>query len=663
MKDKYSSEIEGMQDFWSALGVVPDYSCNTDGRVKGTLFEFKLDDNNHDVVYKNQCIRYLKAYNSSAKDIPARTVVVTLNSREYTVYNNASRKSVKRREKYSDAKELEKFIVDEYVKGFIDEYSIVAYNDRFYSEMIGQDKELFLEELRSPKVLNIQPFDLRAEANEKLCASILDCLGGTALKKRLGAFFTPDRYVQVATEYVRNAIRQVPKGNDYVIIDRAAGSGNLFKFFTNEELSHCILNTYVYSEWTTLKGLYADRVRYIVPHTSKTRQSDGTLEEGDALSEKFVNDVMIRKYVDDPKCTVILLENPPYSEPGSKYQQVDGSANRTKGSFVNVEMKKDLKVKGRASTDLSNQFIWSGFEYYLKKTGDRYIVFAPIKYWKTQGLCDKVFVEGYLCNKKFFHASESSISLIHWQNIDKSTDAILLQSDLGDKLVKKIHNGINSLVGDRPKSGFAECCFYNGTPSYLHGVLGNTPIKMNACRVRLNRENVLKVLPLWVANAYKCGDYTEIDVVMKAADSGDKYLADIRFVHDCLVWACLTNQNHCVSDKDVRNELCFNQKTEADRLLDTTTTRYDKLLTLWNDVLSQAKLTDEYVRKFTYGLHQICQQLNVKVDSGSRTKTGQPVKVYKYPELKNAIDRLKECLKTFYHEEIVPKLFDYELLK
>jgi len=47
---------------------------------------------------------------------------------------------------------------------------------------------------------------------------------------------------------------------------------------------------------------------------------------------------------------------------------------------------------------------------------DEYILFSPIKYWKSQKLFDGKFNEGYICNRKKFHATEASISLISWSN-------------------------------------------------------------------------------------------------------------------------------------------------------------------------------------------------------------------------------------------------------
>lgn len=38
--------------------------------------------------------------------------------------------------------------------------------------------------------------------------------------------------------------------------------------------------------------------------------------------------------------------------------------------------------------DFANRFIWSAFEYYLRQETDCYIVFSPVKYFKSIGLID-----------------------------------------------------------------------------------------------------------------------------------------------------------------------------------------------------------------------------------------------------------------------------------
>jgi type I restriction-modification system DNA methylase subunit len=76
----------------------------------------------------------------------------------------------------------------------------------------------------------------------------MDCLNDPKHKKELGAFYTPIEYCRLAVNLVREAIKNIPKGHDYVIIDRCAGTGNLEVLLTDDELSHTIVATYELKE-------------------------------------------------------------------------------------------------------------------------------------------------------------------------------------------------------------------------------------------------------------------------------------------------------------------------------------------------------------------------------------------------------------------------------
>jgi len=267
VKDKYKTELEGQRDFYEELDTIPDYSCNTDGRVKGTLVEIKLNKSGGLPI--GQLQRYIESYNAIAAPLPRFSLVIYLNKHEYVFIDNDNWKKITDGT-WDKPKELLRFLdKKEYMKGWIDEYSIVSYNDKFYSNHLSGKKEDFIEEIKKPKELYIKPYSWNKTGDME--RSILDCLGSSELKKRLGAFFTPDEYVKISTEYVRNAISRFPKEYDYIILNRCAGTGNLEKLLTPEELSHCVLNTYVYAEWTTLKGLYEGRVRCIIPHTKNNK--------------------------------------------------------------------------------------------------------------------------------------------------------------------------------------------------------------------------------------------------------------------------------------------------------------------------------------------------------------------------------------------------------
>jgi hypothetical protein len=65
-------------------------------------------------------------------------------------------------------------------------------------------------------------------------------------------------------------------------------------------------------------------------------------------------------------------------------------------------MKKDKL--GILSNDIANQFIWSSWNFYLKKENDFLLLFSPIKYWKSLNLGERKFINGFLFNREYFHA-------------------------------------------------------------------------------------------------------------------------------------------------------------------------------------------------------------------------------------------------------------------
>ena len=69
-----------------------------------------------------------------------------------------------------------------------------------------------------------------------------------------------------------------------------------------------------YYEYKVLQELLGSKVRRIIPPV----ESDDTFQAGlvkgaDALTEGYVDNPVIKRYIDYPKCTVIMFENPPYA--------------------------------------------------------------------------------------------------------------------------------------------------------------------------------------------------------------------------------------------------------------------------------------------------------------------------------------------------------------
>src|SRR3989344_367994 len=125
----------------------------------------------------------------------------------------------------------------------------------------------------------------------------MDKLNDNLIKKELGAFFTPPAYAKKALELVREAIKLVPKGNDYIILDRCAGTGNLQAELSDEELSHTILSTYEYYEYKVLLERFNGRVRHIIPPTDDhavMNKTIGMIDCADALNKEYLENEIIK---------------------------------------------------------------------------------------------------------------------------------------------------------------------------------------------------------------------------------------------------------------------------------------------------------------------------------------------------------------------------------
>lgn len=687
---EYPVELDAMRAFYNEIGYPEgaiDYSCNTDGRpiidsrthLLGSLVEFKVVAKSNSDVF-NQMKRYIRAYNARGLSLPKYGVYIITESQKYTVFNLEYETYcedavicsnldlvVDSERKTSNA---DSWINNtETQKGWIDENSIVAYNDVYFSSRgkSRKKKDDFIAELANPTILNIKPYEWQPDGDME--RKLLDCLGSAELKKRLGAFFTPAYAARQSTNYVRNIIRNLSEDEDYVIVDRCCGSGNLEMEFTEEELSHCILSTMVFAEKTTLKGLYEGKVKAILP-LDETTDSEGCMPSGDALSEEFNNGLstileICRRDAESrgKKLVVIGLENPPYANAGAGLKDGKVKQKGNSDNYITKQMKNsDI---GRASNDLANKFIWSGFEYFF----DYYVVYSPIKYWKSQHLVDKKFLEGYIANRADFHAAEGGISIISWKNEDSANEHITLQAMINDEIidvvVNKIKEGYNtSILPQGDSNGEVILINNDGVLNAKSGFLVNKYTDCHAKYIKLSVDNNIKqALPLFVANCYTCKDFTEKEIIMKSGDKGTLYQEDREFLEDCFLWCCLTDKNKCISDRTRQNEMALEQNSKADQIVDRTSNHRMDLIRSWRNVITQAKACEEYNPNYKYGLAQIISDIDINIDTAITDKNGKFLQKKKNQSLHEAIISLKAELKKFYSDYLEPKLFEYELLK
>lgn len=758
----FDTEREGQIEFYKTFLPLIDPNLtlddiladDNDGVLNGNLLEFKLRVNDLNAVLF-QCVKYLSSLRIKGKPVPANIIIVDLNGEQAYLYKSAdylddiekvyvggASKSnagfVGRAydEKYAYGQDqlavtclIKRLKETEFTRIHIDENCIVGWATAFYKavptarkeDFIGDDtgKHKTIGEIRNPSVFAEYIYPYKGTSNVKF-QYLMDKLNDTLQKKNLGAFYTPEPYAEKSHELLRMAIERVPAGNDYVIIDRCAGTGNLEKGLTDEELSHCILSTVEYYEYKVMQEILGSKVRHIIPPIEADDTFNAGLVRGaDALSEEYVNNPVIKQYVDDPNCTIILFENPPYAETTSMEHQRKGAGKKSSGwknSFVVTEMKK--QVKGTALNDLGNVFIWSAFEYYLRQPTDSYVAYSPVKYWKVQHLIDKRLLGGFCCNRRYFHTNiDACIMVALWSNEDADLDAFELPGyDIdddgalqlaGDLRIARVHSMYSRMYYD--KRTFADDTedgvllkhdgllvegqkqrikplFNNNMLGYmvadgpgfdnpdLHSCLLSAGI-YNGNGFFLRIDNYLEKLPMFCASRYinYNREWTQRARIMKSGDGADRFNADVasgkldQWLRKCLLFTCVEMQNHMRTftgsdGRFYRNELCMdttNGSTVASEDLKNLVCgpAEQRILDQWKTLMDAVKQADEYDPRLTYGVYQIFAEIDTsyKDDEGNT--------VWNNVEVHSALQTLKTLVKEYYNTEIVPTLFEYEFLK
>lgn len=746
---------------------------STDGYTKGIIFEHKTNVKSYGQSKAlSQALIYLTRFNRDGIPVPAKICLVSQNEGKCYIYNTKNYiKYIEDIEMYANMKASEGIpgfeagaasqIIDfdinsftgmkklgefvqkepEYVKIHINVHNVYGWSGFYYENAYKYkqkpEKKLFFKELRNP-VGTLEKFIYPWKGEEKDFSLIMDLLNDPQTQKDLGAFYTPPIYSQKAIELVKQAIEKVPEGNDYIILDRCAGTGNLEMYLDENILSHVIISTYELKEWIVLKDRFGKLVRYIIPpipndpNKLPDLNDKGFLTGANALTKDIINNPEIKKYIDDPKCTIILFENPPFVENIQVIKNdgktiVQKKTSTWKDAELAIEMKKE--VSGAALNDMGNVFIWSGFKYFLRQPTDSYIVFSPIKYWKAHHLISKEFVDGFAFNRKYFHADATCVTCIYWSNKDnaKTKNITLKAFDIeenhlkpdGEILVKQVNSTMSDKYYDNKsdlKDKKTDIIFeIDGTlsnkkpvgisPISNDNIIGylvaykNTFDSPRYCSMLLRggaysghgfylrKDNFIEKLPCFAASRYTdyCNNWKIMSMTMKSGDMSDKYIYDVKsgkldnFLFKTMFWACMTHHAHMrsliVNGKNYLNELCFDlnndKKTLAQIKLEEFLNKGIKLSEeeqiIYNKMQNILKYiknncSDEYNPNFKYGLYQIDEEINIKIQVDTKPD-GSPVTAQKYGDLNNLIKEIKILIKNYYINNIVNTLFEYEFLK
>jgi hypothetical protein len=746
---------------------------NSSGYTKGIIFEHKTNINNYGQEKTlSQVLLSLSRFNRDGIPIPAKICLVSQNENKCYIYNTEDYiEYVENVERYANIKistgitkfkigsasqiidfditsfegmkKLSEFVKQqsEYTKIHIDVNNVYGWATYYYENATKYkqkpDKSSFFQELKNP-IGTLKNFIYPWTGEESDFKYIMDMLNDPQTQKDLGAFYTPPIYAKKAMELVEQAISRVPEGNDYVIIDRCAGTGNLEMYLDDDILSHVIVSTYELREWMTLNNRFGNRVRYIIPPISNAINTISEINEEkfltgtNALSKDIINNPEVKKYIDNPKCTIILFENPPFVE-NIQVKKNNGKTiiQKKSSTWKNTEMFNEMKkdISGSPLNDMGNLFIWSGFKYFLRQPTDSYIVFSPIKYWKIHHLISKQFIDGFAFNKKYFHSNATCVTCIFWSNQDDiQTNSIKLNAfniknnkleSEGEIIVNKVYSTMSekyydnkSQIDDTETNIIFEM---DGTLSDKKPI-GITPISndniigylvaykntfenpryssmllrgaiYNGHGFYLRKDSFVEKLPCFAASRYTdyCNGWKIMSMVMKSGDKSDKYIKDVQlgrlddFLFKTMFWTCMTHYSHMrslyIDGQIYLNELCFDlnngEKTLAQIKLEEYLNKgiqiskeeqiiYEKMQHILKYI--QNNCQDEYNSNFKYGLYQIDEEINVKIQVDTKSN-GIPIMIYKYDSLNNMIKELKSLMKNYYINNIVNTLFKYEFLK
>lgn len=764
----FNTEREGQLDFYQTFIplVDPELSIDdiladdNDGVLNGNLLEFKLRVSDLNAVLF-QCVKYLSARRIKGKPVPANILIVDLNAECAYRYESVDYlKDVERLYDGGASKGNVGFVGGQYGEKFeygsdqiaasrlieclresnytrihIDENCIVGWANAYYREVPNARKEDFLGddtgkhktigEIRRPSVFKDYIYPYTGTTNVRF-QYLMDKLNDTLLKKNLGAFYTPDAYAEKSHELLRDAIKRVPEGNDYIILDRCAGTGNLEKGLTEEELSHCILSTVEYYEYKVLQEILGSKVRHIIPPVENSDTFNAGLVRGaDALTREYVENPVIRQYVDNPSCTVILFENPPYADTTSVEHQrkgVGGKSTTWKKSFVVEAMRKAVKadktIAGTSLNDMGNVFIWSGFKYYLRQPTDSYVVYSPVKYWKAQHLINRRVIKAFGFNRRWFHTNiDAFIMCALWSNEKADIDSFDVTGydigtngleKAGDIPIRRIHttysrayfdkrvfsdDATDGILCDADGTERTKTTTIRETPRFNANCLGYMVVytsgfdnpdlhsyllasgKYDGNGFYLRKDNYLEKLPMFCASRYITynREWTERARVMKSGDGADGFKKDVKsgkldqWLRKCLLFTCLEMQNHMRSFTGsdghfYRNELCLDT-TNGSTAASLDIERLNANETE-RKLLSQWEALLEAVKdtkEYDSSLTYGVYQISKEIDTSYKDDDGNTV--WNNIEVHSALQTMKSLIKDYYNKEIVPTLFEYEFLK
>ena len=175
----------------------------------------------------------------------------------------------------------------------------------------------------------------------------LDLLVPQDVRERKGAFFTPQKWVELSQEYLAKELGENWQ-DEYTIWDCCAGTGNMEAGLTNK-----------YKVWaSTLDQQDVDVMRERI-------KNGANLLESHVFQFDFLNDSLdklpegLRQIVSDPeqRKKLVIYINPPYAEAGNARQLYGTGENKGSVSTGNAVCTKYKSFLGKATNEIFAQFL------------------------------------------------------------------------------------------------------------------------------------------------------------------------------------------------------------------------------------------------------------------------------------------------------------------
>ena len=174
-----------------------------------------------------------------------------------------------------------------------------------------------------------------------------DLLVPQDIRERKGSFFTPQIWVEMSQKYLTDVLGEDWQ-DEYYIWDCAAGTGNLLNGLTNK-----------YNIWAST----LDKQDVEIMHDRI--KNGANLLEDHVFQFDFLNDdfsklpMPLQNIINDPdkRKKIVMYINPPYAEAGNTKQKSGTGTNKSKTSIENKTYLKYKDKIGKASNEISAQFL------------------------------------------------------------------------------------------------------------------------------------------------------------------------------------------------------------------------------------------------------------------------------------------------------------------